>query len=255
MTTTITAQVPRIFNLEVARGAVPGYRSVGNVGINPAVGKTPEDAWDVGGRFVFPTGAETWEILSDVANDSSAGTGARTVIISGLDTSYIEQTEIVSLNGTTPVTTTRTDWFRISSVVVISSGSNQANVGTITLRVSGGGLIRSQIRPDIGRTFNGFFTVPANKTLFVLRSAIFIPKNEDVSVTNKFLVDGTNTFINGGDINVYQNDVSINFAIFPTLPEKTDSITLLSSSNESVRVTVTTESIIANSTGNPAMTF
>lgn len=249
MTSQIFAQVPRLFNLEIARKCIPGYDSIAINGANPAVGKTEEDIWDFGGNFVFPTAGETWEVVSDNTSDTLLGTGARTVSITGLDDSFVEQQETVNLNGTTPVVTTRTDWFRIREVIVTSSGSGQENAGGITIRVSAGGLTRSLIRVGNSKTYNGFFTVPLGKTLLIQSRQIVNPKNEDVTVSSAVLIDGTNTFIKGNDLPIYQNEFHTHFTSLPTLIEKTDIRFTGKSTNSSVSVTVLIEAILANSTG------
>ena len=241
--------IPRKFDIEVAKGDIPGYTAMQIAGNNPDVGKTFEDAWDNGGTFVYPTAGETWEVLSANANDTSAGTGARTVLISGLDDSYVEQTESVTMNGTTPVATTRTDWFRITSVVVTSSGSGQTNAGAITLRVSSGGATRSLIIAGNSRTFNGFYTVPANKVLIVQQAIVRIPKNHDIFLKTNFLLDGTNTFISGGEVPIYQNQANTIFTSLPVLPEKTDFKISVKSTNTSVAVALLVEGILTKGTG------
>lgn len=250
--------IPRLFDFEVSKGSVPGY-SVGSfAGVNPNVGKTFETVWDQGGNFVFPTAGETWEVLSASAADTdSAGTGARKVVISGLDVDYIQQIEIVNLAGTTPVTTARTDWFRIRSVVVIESGSGEINAGDITIRVSGGGLVRSLIIALKGTTFNGFLTVPANKIFMVQQIQVIIPKGIDIVVRNKFKVFGTNTFITGGDTALYQNVSTINFRTPVPFPEKTDfEGTVLSTNVESsVAVLIEGKFVSGVSTMPPMGTF
>lgn len=244
--TSITSPVPRSFLLEVAKGTIAGYSTATFVGIHPSVGNDFETVWDPGGDFVYPTAGETWEIVSDSANDDISGTGARIVFISGLDDNYEPVTETVETNGLTPVVTVRTDWFRIYGVLVISSGSSQANEGDITLRVAGGGNIRSKILPTFATTFNGFFTVPKGKTLFLLISQAFVPKNEDVVIRNRVLVDGTNTFINGGEVAVYQNDVFSEFFALPRFPEKTDIDLRAKSTNTNVQITVGLEGILSD---------
>ena len=230
---------PRLFDLEVSKGEIPGYAVATFAGVNPTVGSSFEDLWDAGGNFVFPTAGETWEILSDDANDTnSAGTGARKVLISGLDTDYVEQTETINLNGTSVVTTSRTDWFRIRSVTVIDSGSSQVNEGNITIRVSSGGATRSLIIAAKGVTFNGFFTVPLGKALIFQQNQAIIPKNQDIVIRNKFKVFGSNTFLTGGDNPIYQNSATINFRTPPTLPEKTDFISTVRSTNTEVSVAI-----------------
>lgn len=230
---------PRLFNFEVSKGAVPGYVVKSITGINPGVSKAFETLWDAGGTFSFPTAGETWEVLSASANDTnSAGTGARKVLISGLDTDYVEQTEIVNLNGTSVVTTTRTDWFRVESGIVIDSGSGQTNEGEITIRVASGGATRSLIREERSTTFNGFFTVPAGKAWIVQQVQSLIPKNEDVVIRNRFLIDGTNTFVSSGDTPIYQNTARIPLESPSLIPEKTDFISTVRSTNTSVSVVI-----------------
>jgi len=121
------------FLVEVARGKVPGVNSLRIHSSNPRVGNSAfEDVWDKGGNFVYATAAETLELLSSDASDTLLGTGARTVVIRGLDSGFVEQCEIVSLNGTTPVTLTKT-YLRTRILIVATVGSIGSNVGTITL--------------------------------------------------------------------------------------------------------------------------
>lgn len=242
--------LPRDFDLEVSRGVVAGYDPVAVVGINPAVGSTAfETMWDPGGKYVPPTSGETWELLSDNANDTILGTGLRRAVISGMDTTYNRQVEIVETNGTTPVITTRTDWFRIFAVVGISSGSSKKNEGNITLRVSGGGLIRSLMRIGQSTTFNGLFTVPSGKTLFIQQALLLIPKNEDVIVRNELEAFGTNTTVSGGDVSVYQNSAVTHFRALPTFPEKTDIEVTCKSTNTSVGVSFIFQGKLSTGTG------
>lgn len=77
-------------------------------------------------------------MLSDSVNDTAAGTGARTVFISGLDSNYDVISETVTLNGTSAVQTVRS-YLRVNSFLIMSAGSGKTNAGSITLRVTGGG--------------------------------------------------------------------------------------------------------------------
>lgn len=71
---------------------VPGYRRIAAIGNNPDLDTAtlPEEIWTGGGQYPWMTGNTALEILSSSANDASAGTGARTVSISGLDINYAE---------------------------------------------------------------------------------------------------------------------------------------------------------------------
>lgn len=73
-------------------------------------------------------------IVSTSANDSAAGTGARTVTITYLDASGNGPfQETVTLNGLTPVNTTNTNICFIERMDVATVGANGSNVGTLNL--------------------------------------------------------------------------------------------------------------------------
>ena len=69
-----------------------------------------EDIWGTRGIWVAPTAAMTVNIVSSSTADASAGTGAGTLSVTGLNGSYVEVTETVTLNGTTAVTTSNSYW-------------------------------------------------------------------------------------------------------------------------------------------------
>lgn len=126
--------------LAVSRGNIPGQSSFRKFGRNGEIDTTsdPEDIWGGGGLYTgFPTGgAETMEIFSSQAADTSAGTGARTVEISNLrdSTGAAADNVILSLNGTTPVSLGIDTFTRGSRVKVKTAGSGGGNAGTLTLR-------------------------------------------------------------------------------------------------------------------------
>lgn len=121
----------------IATGTFPGWRIINKFGYNSDVdsGTVPEDIWEGGGVYTgFPDSAlETISVLSSSANDAAAGTGARTVRVTGLDGDYNEITETVTLNGTTPVATVAT-FRRAHTATVLTAGSGGANAGVITFR-------------------------------------------------------------------------------------------------------------------------
>lgn len=116
----------------VAAGYNPDVRIVRKVGQNLDLdsGTVPEDMWDLGGLYTgFPPGSQTPErfsIVSDSANDTAAGSGARTVSIVGLDANWDEIEETVTLNGLTPVLTVNT-YRRFTGAQVLTSGGTVAN--------------------------------------------------------------------------------------------------------------------------------
>jgi hypothetical protein len=79
-------------------------------------------------------------VSSGSASDTSAGTGARQILITYYTATMTGPfTETVTMNGTTPVNTTNTNICFIEKMDVISVGSNGSNIGIISLFVSTGG--------------------------------------------------------------------------------------------------------------------
>ncbi|MCA8203185.1 hypothetical protein LGM71_19215 [Burkholderia sp. AU33545] len=68
-------------------GRASGHTRVAVYGFNgaPAAGA---DVWVGQGAYPFQTSAQALEIISSSANDAAAGTGARTVMVQGLDANF-----------------------------------------------------------------------------------------------------------------------------------------------------------------------
>ena len=86
--------------------------------------------------FEILTEAGQLSIYSDSAFDDNTtppdATGARTIEITGVDTSFNPLSQSVSLNGVTPVLTTSSDWLGINSLVVTGAGDEgEGNTGLI----------------------------------------------------------------------------------------------------------------------------
>lgn len=94
-------------------------------------------------------------IVSGNANDTAAGTGARTVKITYLTSVGAGPfTETVTLNGVTPVNTVATNICFIEQIEVLTAGSSGSNTGTLTLKaaVAGGGATIGTISPTDNQT-------------------------------------------------------------------------------------------------------
>lgn len=158
--------------IAVAEGLVDGWLIVNKAGRNPDIDTAtiPEDIWNGGGTYTgFPDNAETVEVFSSDANDNAAGTGARTVRLTGLDANWRIYAETVTLNGTTPVVTTGT-FRRVHTASVISAGSGGVNAGTITARQSTTtSAVFLVMAVGINQTNVGAYTVPAGYTAYLPR--------------------------------------------------------------------------------------
>lgn len=140
-------------------------RSGGNTDIDTST--FPEDCWGGSGLYQgFPLTAETVSVVSSSANDTAAGTGARTLRLSGLDSSGNFLTEIVTLNGQTPVVTTN-QFLRINRAFVLTSGNSNRNFndGTITINQSvTTSTVFGIIDPGLNNLKAAIYTIPLGTT-------------------------------------------------------------------------------------------
>lgn len=189
----------RNFYLDVARGSVTGVSIVNKIGYNPAVG-TSFVPVATAGVYQTPTADTSLELLSSDANDTSAGTGARTVLVEGINLAGTELAETVTMNGVTPVVLSNS-FFRVYKVSVATSGtyasaSAGSHAGTIILRASGGGATWATIAVEagfaLGQSQIGVYTVPSGKQGYILQLSVSIESNKAVDV-HLFKRNGANT--------------------------------------------------------------
>lgn len=166
------------FDLQVARGQVDGHSTVNIYGYQPTVGTTSIPVWENATAYTYPSSAITM-YLSGTAGDTAQ------ILIVGLDANYVLISETVTLNGATPVATTR-QYFRINSMsVTVGSATNPA--GIVYLRNQAGNTTYAQINAGVGRTQAAIYTVPAGFTYFLQRVNIYtsLNGNDYVTYTNK----------------------------------------------------------------------
>ena len=91
------------FELQVSRGQITYHEFVHKFGFYDSVSTSLTTIWSQGGIYSYLSAASTLYISSSSTDDTVAGTGARTVTVSGLDNNFDEKVETVSLNGQTGV--------------------------------------------------------------------------------------------------------------------------------------------------------
>ncbi len=159
--------------LSIVTGKLTGYSVVNKSGKNPDVdtATVPEDVWGVGGVYTgFPDSTlETVEALSSSALDAAAGTGARTISITGLDANYNVISETITLNGVTPVASTQ-QFRRVHTARVVTAGSGGVNAGIITVRHSTTEAnVFLDIQIGINQSNCSAYTVPAGFTAYMVK--------------------------------------------------------------------------------------
>lgn len=219
------------YQLQVSKGQVAGASSLYKFGFNSDINGTEETIWSQGGDVVWPAAAFTAFISSSSTADTSAGTGAQTVTVEGLDENYAVQSITVSMNGQTQVQIgDASGWIRINRAFVATAGSGGTAAGTVYIAATGvssgvpTGTIYASIT-DGNQTQMAVYTVPASHTLY-LDDLIFTAA---ISLANNYATVKLNTRDFGSNvfrtkfINVLQsNELIVDFEFPLAIPEKTD---------------------------------
>lgn len=152
------------YTYDIAEGNVTDHRAWSKIGFKTGLTTEQDIAPWATGMYVFPTGALTMTIVSASGDDTAEGTGARTVVVYYLTTSFIEKNVTVTLNGATPVEIA-TDIYRVQNARVATAGSGMAAAGNIT--IASGGTTYGFISATRTRMRQCVWTVPAGKTLYI----------------------------------------------------------------------------------------
>lgn len=150
----------------VARGYIAGATPFASSGERTTTGgETNYPVWPDGAFTVPPVGGLQMSIVSTSANDSAAGSNARSIEIHYLDANLNSQSEIVIMNGVTPVLTVATDIRFIQCMHIHTYGTIQYTAGYIS--ATNGGATYAVISAVSVRCTSSFRMVPAGKRLFV----------------------------------------------------------------------------------------
>ena len=171
---------PNVY-LDVARDAISNSKIVHKFGANFDIDQAtdPESVWSGGGLYPWAAlaTAQTIYCLSTSASDTAVLT------LEGLDSSYHEISETVTLTGTSAVTTTN-QFIRVFRMTY----EDGANVGDITARtVSASGTVIAQINAGYAQTLMAVYTIPAGHTgyLVALDSTIDSNKNAQIMMYHR----------------------------------------------------------------------
>lgn len=174
--------------LEIGRGRFSGISKSNKSGRNGDIDTTtlPEWIWENGGVYTgFPRGnAETVQLVSTDANDTAAGTGARTVTVIGLDENWLIQSETITLNGTTPATGVLL-FRRVHTMSVQTSGNDNEsfNAGIITCRHSTTTAnVFCTIQTGRNQSYAAVYTIPDGKIGIKLNLKIEVDRSNASSV-------------------------------------------------------------------------
>ena len=157
---------------KVALGQVPGASRIHLYGVNGAVTTTDETLWDESTLYTFLTAASSSMTISSAsANDTSAGTGARTITVTGVNGSYAVVSETATMNGQTGVALTGS-YLAITNIEVVTAGSTGSNagivyVGTGAITTGKPAVVHGLVAATYNKSSSFIYAVPANYTLLM----------------------------------------------------------------------------------------
>jgi len=214
------------FELQVARGQIQAHSLVTIAGYNSDVDQSWEMITPVG-NLSYPAAALQMTVSSADADDTSAGTGARTVLITGLDANYAVISETVTMNGQTAVTTTNS-FLRINAMLVTTAGTSLANegiiyIGTGTVTSGVPATIYNVIAAGFNNATSSQYTVPAGYTGYLAVARIGLAQDAGTTlITARTRFVGTNGIALTGPLIVTNNGIStIEFPYPIAIAEKT----------------------------------
>ena len=215
------------FYLKVAKGDYYNISTVFKFGRSNAVGLTEIPIWDGDAAYTFLDTAEYINVSSTSVNDTALGSGARTLIMYGLDANFNEISEVITLNGTTPVKSTN-QYLRLFRALILTSGTNTpvggANLGIISFTGFTTATLQARIKANEGQTLMAIYTVPAGKTAFITGGVFSVGSGKSCTFRGKFrnCLGTTCAFSNKFTIEMYESSQYLPFATPLRVPEKTD---------------------------------
>jgi hypothetical protein len=143
--------------LDIARGMYTDWTTVHLFGFNRDVATSYETVWNNGGGiYSFPASAVQMSVVSDSTSDTMD------VQITGLDGNYNPISEVIELNGTGAVTTSKS-FLRINDTRIMSGN----NVGDIT--IANGGTTYAFLEATYGIHQAAIYSVPAGHSFYITR--------------------------------------------------------------------------------------
>lgn len=208
------------WELQVAQGTVANAKFVHIAGYNPDIDLnnpvTPETIWSNTGLYPWYAFSDSGSTIYFIST-STSDVGCR-FRVQGLDANWEEQTEIITLNGTTAVTGNNV-WTRINNMTIESAN---VNVGTVTARVTNGtGTIVDLVLPGEGYNATGIYTIPAGKTGYLMVGDASVSKNDDVTI-KMYVREYGKAFRLAHIAEVYESFYRYDFRVPIPLAPKTD---------------------------------
>lgn len=230
------------FELQVARGQIPGHSFKHKIGEVPAMSQNQTGTvWDVNDT-VYPW--STFDTAGTLTVDrADAADADKNVLIEGLDADYNPLTETVTLTNATGNATTNA----FKRVFEVSMNGASVNVDAITVKK--GATTVASIVATIGQSLMGIYTIPAGFTGYLTQGVMTIQSGADATGTffvrafgDRFRIGHRFEVSGGGE---YRYEFTIPFQA----PEKTDIDVRASVRTNNARVTAAYDIVLVKNGG------
>ncbi len=134
-----------------------GYRSSFDLDVD----NIPSLVWPPSVALIFQAIESTVSLVSTDAADTLLGTGGRRILLTGLDGNFNSISEILEMDGLTPVISILS-YLRINSAVVLNVGTANQNVGDISISSVGTTDLMAFIGTGLGKHLSPVITAPNN---------------------------------------------------------------------------------------------
>lgn len=206
------------FQMRASMGHITNGTPVFVYGHNPDVQLSEETIWYQGGIYQYPSSAIQMTVSSNDAGVTSQ------IVINGLDANYNPISEIITVNGQTPVTTVNA-YLRIQNAYVIANETLQnIYIGTGTVTSGVPATVYERIFNGYNRTESARYTVPAGRTFYITHGTISHgsdSSNAFMTARLIFRLFGL-PFQNSAVVNLNNKFIDFWFDYPVALPERTD---------------------------------
>ena len=178
--------------LDTARGLTTGLTTIKKFGRNAAVGTSPIPVC-IGGVYQTPQAGSATALRIKAggnANDTAAGTGARSITLEGLDENFLDVSETVATAGASASAATTATFTRLFRAYVATSGtyastSAGSHAADVVIENAAGGTDWATIALNSfahSQSEIGAYSVPTGKTGYVFLNDITIDSGKTAEV-------------------------------------------------------------------------
>jgi len=154
----------------IALGEFNDTNSIDKFGLNSSVGSSYETIWDAGAIYAYPSSAVPMTITSA---GGATDEGVEVTVV-GLDSTYAEKTETVTLDATGVATTG--NFLRVFRAY---TSNGQDATGTVT--IANGGVTYAQFSVEMQQTLMAVYTIPAGKVGYLVSGNLSSQKDKDIT--------------------------------------------------------------------------